>query len=65
MIRKTVKGNLCKRLTADVRSVMNNRDKQLRKVKRTKKECEWAYYKTLRNSCNALIKKLNQNISDI
>ena len=72
-IEKRVQGRSCKWLNADVKREMNNRDKQLRKARKSKNESDWANYKRSRNKCNKVIKRaksnhhqkiLNENVSN-
>jgi hypothetical protein len=55
-INKRVKGRPCPWLDKDTKSHMNNRDKALRKARRSKNENDWNFYKTLRNHCNNLLR---------
>lgn len=57
IITKRVKGSLCPWLTLDIKSVMNNRDKLLRKFRKSKSNQDWVAYKHLRNTCTNLIRR--------
>ena len=48
-------------LTYEPKTLMNSRDKILRKVRRTNKGCDRSCYKRLKNSCNNKIKQAKQN----
>ena len=51
-MNKRVKGKPSPWLNKDTKAQMNNRDKALRKARRTKDENDWSIYKRLRNKCN-------------
>ena len=57
MITKKVKGNICPWLTKDIKNKMNDRDKMLRKARKSKQEIDWSAYKLCRNRVQAQIKK--------
>ena len=57
IITKRVKGKHCPWLTTNIKSHMNERDKVLRKARKTKKDSDWSMYKRLKNRCNNLIKQ--------
>ena len=65
-INKRIKGRPCPWLDKDTKAELNNRDKALRKVRRTKDKNDWKIYKTLRNHCNNLLRyaksKFNKNL---
>ena len=56
-IQKNVKGRPCKWLTRELKMEMNNRDRQLRKARKSNSENNWSSYERLRNRCNTLIRK--------
>ena len=56
IVEKQIKGRQCPWLSADIKIAMNDRDKMLRKVRKTNKEYDWMIYKTLKNRCNNKIK---------
>ena len=45
-INKRVKGMFCPWLSNDIKTLMNERDKVLRKARKTKKELDWSNYKS-------------------
>ena len=49
IITKRVKGNFCPWLVDETKQLMNQRDKVLRKFRKSKNEDVWSTYKTLRN----------------
>ena len=51
MSKKRVKGRKCEWLTKDLKCLLRDRDKLLRKARRTKDPVDWGAYKTLRNMC--------------
>ena len=51
-IQKQVKGQLCPWLSSEIKELMNDRDKAMRKSRRTKSDSDIAAYKLLRNRCN-------------
>jgi hypothetical protein len=51
IVRK-VRGKPCPWLDSDLRKLMIDRDRMLRKARKTKEERHWSLYKKLRNSCN-------------
>lgn len=55
-INKRVKGRPCPWLDNNTKSELNNRDKALRKARRSKDDNDWQVYKTLRNHCNNLLR---------
>ena len=55
-ITKRVKGRKCPWLTYEIKTLMNTRDKVLRKARKTKKECDWWSYKKVKNLCNNKVK---------
>ena len=59
-ITKRVKGRKCSWLTYEIKTLMNTRDKVLRKARKTNKECDWSSYKRVRNLCNNKVKQANQ-----
>lgn len=56
IVKKRIKGKRCPWLTADIRTQMSNRDKILRKARKTKKDSDWLIYKQLKNRCNNMVK---------
>jgi hypothetical protein len=66
LILKTVKGKFCPWITPVIKQNLNQRDRILRKARKTGKENDWSTYKRLRNSCNNQIKcakyKYNKNL---
>eukprot|EP00794_Sanderia_malayensis_P021363 gene21363-23443_t len=60
LIKKRVKGRRCPWITYEIKSLMNTRDKILRKARNTKEESDWSLYKRLKNSCNNKIKQAKQ-----
>ena len=55
-IEKKVKGRYCPWLTPGIKRLMNERDIQLRKARRTNKESDWSDYKRRKNVCNNAIR---------
>ena len=41
IIKKPIKGRQCPWLSADIKLAINDRDKMLRKARKTNKECDW------------------------
>ena len=60
-IRKIVKGRPCKWLNRELKKEMHNRDRQLRKARKTNSGNDWTRYKSLRNHCNSIIRKAKSN----
>ena len=56
VIVKKVKGRPCPWLNPDLKRCMNNRDKILRKARKSKNRNDWKSYKKLRNKCNNTLK---------
>ena len=56
-IEKKVKGRPCPWLNKSIKSKMNERDKILRKARKTNLENDWLLYKKLRNRCNNLLRQ--------
>ena len=54
-IKKEVKGRYCPWLTPGIKRLMNDRDIQLRKARRTNKACDWSDYKRRKNACTNAI----------
>ena len=54
---KTVRGKPAAWLRADVKILMNNRDRILRKAKKTSLPSDWTAYKRARNLCNGKIRE--------
>ena len=59
-ITKRVKGCKFPWLTHETKTLMNTRDKVLRKTRKTNKECDWSSYKRLKNLCNNKVKQAKQ-----
>ena len=57
---RRVRGKPCPWLNADLKKLMIDQDRMLRKARNTKEESHWSSYKKLRNSCN---NKLRQDKS--
>ena len=57
IIEKRVKGRHCPWLNEEIKRVMNDRDKALRKSRKTKSENDCSRYKRLRNRCNNMLKE--------
>ena len=53
---KKLKGKPCKWLNGDVKKGMDNRDKLLRKVRKSGLESDWNEYRKMRNMCNSKVK---------
>ena len=62
-INKRVKGRSCPWLDNDTKSALNDRDKALRKARRTKATEDWNVYKRLRNGCNNLLRYAKSNFN--
>jgi hypothetical protein len=56
LILKTVKGKFCPWITPAIKQHLNQRDRILRKARKTGNDNDWSFYKRLRNSCNNQIK---------
>ena len=57
IMTKRVKGTFCPWLTPEIKRYMNNRDRTLRKFRKSKTDNDWDDYKELRNSCTNQIRK--------
>ena len=57
IIKKRVKGSFCPWLTEEIKLNMNNRDKLLRKARKSKNDHDWKSYKRLKNTCTNSIRK--------
>ena len=57
---RLVKGRKCSWLSHELKVLMDSRDKLLKKARKTKKECDWSAYKTMKNRCNNKIKQAKQ-----
>jgi len=55
--RRRVKGQKCPWLTVELKRKMNNRDKVLRKARKSNSTADWNLYKNLRNACNNQLRK--------
>ena len=60
-LNKRSKGRSCPWIDAELKNVMNRRDKILRKARKTNNDDDWRVYKTLRNSCNNMQRKAKAN----
>ena len=56
-IQKRVKGSQSQWLSTDIKDVMNDRDKMLRRARKSKCEHDWASYRHFRNKCTNKVKK--------
>ena len=56
LIEKRVKGRPCPWLSADVKAKMNDRDKLLRKARKTNSELDWSKYKRSKNLCTNAVR---------
>ena len=72
-IEKKVKGHYCPWLTPGIKKLMNERDMQLRKARRTNKESDWSDYKRRKNACTNAIRSaknryhkelINENVNN-
>ena len=57
IIQKRVKGSQSPWLSTDIKDVMNDRDKMLRRARKSKCEHDWTSYRHLRNQCTNKVKK--------
>ena len=64
-IQKNVKRRPCKWLTRELKKEINNRDRQLRKARKSSSENDWSSYKRLRNRCNTLIRKAKTHYQNL
>ena len=64
LVKKRVKGRDCPWLSTEVKVTMNNRDKILRKARKTRKEEDWKTYRQLKNRCNNMIKHAKRKYYD-
>ena len=55
-IVKKIRGKPCPWINSDLRKLMIDRDRILRKFRKTKSEDDWNLYKKLRNLCNNTMK---------
>ena len=60
-INKKIKGKLCPWLNSNLKSEMNNRDKLMRKAKKSRNDEDWLAYKQSRNRCNNLLRRAKAN----
>ena len=60
-IEKRVKDRFSPWLSSEIRQQMNNRDKALRKARKTNKKTDLHFYKTLRNRCTNSIREAKTN----
>jgi hypothetical protein len=56
MVKKRIKGKRCPWLTGDIRTQMSDRDKILRKARKSNNVSDWLIYKQLKNRCNNTVK---------
>ena len=56
VITKRVKGTFAPWLNSEIKKLMSNRDKMLRKFRKTNDNNHWDEYKRLRNSCTAKLR---------
>ena len=72
-IEKKVKDHYCPWLTPGIKRLMNERDIQLRKARRTNKESDWSDYKRRKNACTNAIRStkncyheelINENVNN-
>ena len=59
-ITKPVKGCKCPWLSYKIKTLINTRDKIIRRAQKTNKECQWSSYKRLKNLCNNKVKQAKQ-----
>ena len=62
-IQKRVKGKPSPRLSFEIKTLLNTRDKILRKARKSRKKSVWSSSKKLRNQCNNKIKKIEAKLS--
>ena len=60
-IEKRVLDRFSPWLSSEIRQQMNNRDKALRKARKSNKKTNWHFYKTLRNRCTNSIREAKTN----
>ena len=60
-INKKIKGRLCPWLNPNLKAKMNDRDKLMRKAKKSSKDEDWLAYKQSRNRCNNLLRNAKAN----
>ena len=60
LITKRIKGRQCPWMSHEIKTIMDTRDKILRKARKTNKECDWSNYKRLKNKCNNKVKQGKQ-----
>ena len=56
-ITKRVKGRYCPWLTEEIKQHLNERDKLLRKARKSKSHIEWKKYKRKKNYCNNFVRQ--------
>ena len=56
IVQRRVKGQFCPWLNSEIYQFMNDRDKALRKARKTKSTADWKYYRKLRNECTTTIR---------
>ena len=59
-ITKRVKGRKFPWLTYEIKTLINTRDKVLRKARKTFKECDWSSCESVKNLCNNKVKQAKQ-----
>ena len=62
-IQKRVNGKLYPWLSSEIKGLMNERDKAMRKSRRTKNDIDIAAYKLLKNRCNIKIHAVKIDIT--
>ena len=61
LIEKRIKGRPCPWLTSNIKVLINDRDKVLRKARKTNREIDWSHYKSLRNRWTKNIRVAKSN----
>ena len=56
-MKKRIKGRCCPWLSTEMKKVMDEQDKILRKARKTRKDSDWSNYKQLKNQRNNMIKQ--------
>ena len=56
LVTKRVKGRVCPWMNSDITDAMKERDKVLRKARKSKNTSDWTLYKRLRNRCTEMIR---------
>jgi len=60
-VERRIKGKKSPWLSPDIKKSINERDKLLRKARKSKNETDWAVYRRLRNFCTNLVKRSKAN----